>query len=142
MMDNEAFIIILLIAIIIGLIVVVLFLTTLSNCLKQVHPNHRKITPGQVWLNLIPIFAMGWQFYTVIKIRDSLDLEYRARSLSNRDNFAFGVGIAWCSLSVASILPYIGTVLSVASLVLFIIYWVKVAAMKNELLKDNEKYVS
>ncbi|MDH5679978.1 MAG: hypothetical protein OEZ36_00205 [Spirochaetota bacterium] len=140
--NQDVFIIALIIGFVIGLIISVLFLTTLSNCLKQVHPDHRKMTPGQVWLNLIPLFALGWQFYTVIKIKESLELEYQARKLSNSDNFAYGIGMAWCSLSVASIMPYIGLILAFGSLVLFIIYWVRIAGIKNELLKDNNKYLA
>src|SRR5262245_53392229 len=65
----------------VGLVVQILFLMTLSKCLHQVAPQNRRMEPGQVWLNLIPLFSIVWIFITVLRIAESLDNEYYDRGL-------------------------------------------------------------
>jgi len=60
------------IAFVIFLIPTILFLLTLQNTLKRVCKKNRMIEPGQVWLNLIPLFNIVWQFIMINRIADSL----------------------------------------------------------------------
>lgn len=116
----------------IGLIVAIFFLLTLSRTLESVSPANREMEPGMVWLNLIPLFNLVWMFITVIKLGDSVAKEAAERSLDLADG-GKALGIAFAALSVASIIPVLGMLAALASLVVFIIYWVKVAGYKNEL---------
>ena len=50
------------------LVVDIFYLMTLQKCLNRVSEENRGMSPGLVWLNLIPLFGLGWHFYTVIKI--------------------------------------------------------------------------
>ncbi|SRR5215203_1959020 len=62
------------------LIPAIFFLLTQQNTLKAIQPHNRAMSPGQVWLQLIPIFGMIWQFFVVSKISDSLRRELAARN--------------------------------------------------------------
>ena len=113
---------------VIGLILIpyIFFLVHLNKLLSKCDPENRDMEPGLVFLNLIPLFNFGWIFYTVIKVRDALKAEFLSRNLESDDpEFSFGVGLAYCITSVCSIVPLIGTFTALASLVLWIIYWVK-----------------
>lgn len=134
-------IILLLLVIIIALAIYIPFLLTLHRALDVCSPEVRRMNPGQVWLLFIPLFNWFWLFQVVSAIGDSFDGEYRRRGIpmsEPRPTYRLGMAYATTSL-IGTILSYIpviniiGTLLGLASFVLWIIYWVKVAQIKNEL---------
>jgi hypothetical protein len=130
---------------IVGVVVGVLFLLNLQRLLEAVRFQNRAMSPGHVWLNLIPVFNLGWMIYTVIKIRDSVRNENASRwGASLNEGSTYSVGLAYAILSIAGSGFYFGrdenvglSVLSsliwLAALVTWIIYWVKTNGLKNEL---------
>ena len=132
--------IIITIAIVAGLIILIPFifyLLSLQKTLKLVGPQHQSMSPGLVWLNLIPIFSLGWHFYTVSKITQSLNSWHHSRDQQDPDNGANTLGITMCALMVATIIPLIGGLISIAALVIWIIYWVKIAGYNKQLTLAN-----
>ena len=140
---------ILLVAIILVLIPAIFFLITQQNTLKAIRPENRFMSPGEVWLQLIPIFNIVWQYLVVIKIAKSIKKE-----LASRDQFSFDanphdyidlesdrptyqIGMAMCILVTAGIIPLIGTLFSLAGLVCWIIYWVKLSQYKSQIEQKN-----
>ncbi len=109
-----------------AIVVAIFFLLTLQDLLRQVHPANRAMTPGQVWLNLIPVFNLVWMFVTVIKVRDSLQAEYQTRGWVPQGDFGFGIGLAAAILSILNWGP-----LGLAGLICWIIYWVRMSELKN-----------
>lgn len=118
------------------------FLRNLRDLLNRVSPQNRAMRPGQVWLNFIPIFNFGWMIYTVIKVRDSLEAEYRTRRWPLVGDFGYGVGMAFVVLSVVGwvmgLIPFYSTavlssLIGVGGFVCWIIYWVKTNGFKHRL---------
>jgi hypothetical protein len=64
-----------------ALIIVILFLINIQNLLKAVNPVNRKMSPGQVWLMLIPLFNIVWQFILVQRVAESIEAEYNMRNI-------------------------------------------------------------
>ena len=118
----------------IALVVFILYLITLMNTLNAISPQHRRLTPGLVFLLLIPLFNLVWNFIVVTKIRDSLQAEFAARNLQGT-GFGFGIGIAMCILYIVCIIPLINLLAAPAALVCWIIYWVQIAGFKSQLSK-------
>ena len=58
----------------ITLLPLIFYLLTLQGILQEVKPENRKMDPGMVWLTLIPLFGIVWQFIIVGNIADSLKL--------------------------------------------------------------------
>jgi hypothetical protein len=122
---------------VIWLTISIFFCLTLMRCLQRVQPRNRDMEPGSVWLNLIPCFEMVWIFITVLKIASSLQKEWRSRRCPMEGEvFGQGVGIAFAALSLAGMIPYIGVLFSIASLVCFIIYWVQIAGYSSKLASE------
>ena len=46
----------------------IFFLIAQQNTLKSIKPHNRKMQPGEVWLQLIPVFNLIWQFIVVGRI--------------------------------------------------------------------------
>jgi len=129
---GPAFLVILLF--IAGIIVVnVFYLLTLQNTLKEVQDANRKTAPTNVWLMFIPLFNLIYPFILYPQICDSVKDEYRYRGLKQDGDFGRGIGIALPILTLCSIVPILGILASMAHLVLFIIFWVKMSEFKTEL---------
>jgi hypothetical protein len=129
--DDDEFLIVLgmvLTALAVALLVYVFFLLTLQRALARCRPQNRDMEPGAVWLNLIPIFNIVWQFITVARVSSSLTNEFRARGWHrNGEDYGQTIGITAFGLHIAVIVPILGIVCWLAGLVCFIVYWVRVS---------------
>ncbi|MGH8372186.1 MAG: hypothetical protein ACRETO_05590 [Gammaproteobacteria bacterium] len=117
---------------IIGLVIAILYLITLFNVLNAVAPANRKLEPGLVFLLLIPLFNLVWNFIVIGKLRDSLQAEYTARDLQG-DGFGYGVGLAMCILVACGIIPILNLLTGIPALICWIIFWVKMAGYRKTL---------
>ena len=147
------------------LIPAILFLLTQYKTLKAIRPDRRRMSPGLVWLQLIPVFGQVWQFIVVSRIANSIRKEFESRDedsilgmsanavehLGQRPTLI--IGITYCLLNFAfllqsilkafyrdpasevGILALITVVLSLSSITCWIIYWVRLAAAKRKILR-------
>lgn len=116
-------------ALLVGLIVQIFFLLSLSRCLAECAPRNRTMEPGQVWLNLIPFFNLVWLILTILRLSESLQNEFRSRRLRS-DDPDFG--------KMTGILFYVfNFVCGLVSLVFFIMYWAKIAGYTRQLREDR-----
>ena len=113
------------------------FLMNLQALLSNLSPENRRMSPGKVWLNFIPVFQLGWFIYTVIKVRDSLSAEFKTRGWFIDGDLGYNVGLTagvlWVASFVIGWIPFIGWVLPLAGTVCWIIYWLKISDLKNRL---------
>lgn len=109
------------------LVLQVLFLLTLFRCMKKIQQENRTMEPALVWLNLVPMLNLGWIFYTVIKIKESLEKEFSARNLKGDGDFGYKIGLTYAILGCCSAIPYIGALPGIVAVVFWIMYWVKIA---------------
>ena len=117
-----------------SIIPMIFFLLTLQNTLYAVSPANRKMPAPQVWLSLIPIFNLVWQFIVVNKISESLQAEFKEREIPTNEPFpGRTIGIAYCILFCCTIIPFLGTIAGLAGLVCWIIFWVKMHECKMKL---------
>ena len=80
---------------IVGLVLLILMITTWKNTLESISERNREMSPGQAWLNLIPCFNLIWIILTVIKVSNSLQKEYDDRGIRSDGDFARGSGITY-----------------------------------------------
>lgn len=126
------------IMIVIGLIVQIFYLLTLSKALGRCSPENRTMEPGMVWLNLIPCFGLIWIFITVTRMSESLGNEFYARRMDERGNdYGKSLGITYNALFLAGMIPYIGILFSLGGLVCWIMYWVKIAGFSSQLAASS-----
>lgn len=112
---------------------VIFYLITLQNTLKAVSPENRKMEPGMVWLLLIPIFNIVWNFIVVNRMADSIQAELQKKGVSLTERPAYNVGIALCIIGCVTWIPVLGSVISIAGLICWIIYWVKISEFKKRI---------
>lgn len=135
-MGNLAFQELLFIAVILtAIIATVLYCITLQNALQAVSPHNRKMKPGNVWLLFIPFFNLVWNFIVVDAIASSFQKEYERFGVVQANKPTYRIGLTMAILQAASLIPVIGIITSLASIVCLIIYWLQVNKCKNELIQ-------
>lgn len=122
-----------LVAFAIFLIPFILYLVSMQKALSRVAPERREMSPGLVWLMLIPLFGIVWHFFIVGKICASFKKEFAARGVTGEDNYGYPIGLTMCILVCCSIIPVLGILTGLAGFVLWIIWWVKVAGYSAKL---------
>jgi hypothetical protein len=110
----------------------IFYLLTLQKALSRCSPASRTLSPGLVWLLLIPFFGLVWHFVIVTSLAKSLHNEFTKRNINEAQNPGLGIGLATCILSVLSWIPHLRGV-GIAALVCLIIYWVKIAGYSARL---------
>lgn len=106
----------------------ILFLLSISKCLKQISSRNRRMEPGMVWLALIPLFDIVWFIVIFLKVSDSLKDEFEDRGLRGDGDFGKMLGIM---IIVTAF--FCGPV----GLVCFIMYWVKIAGYTRQLRESG-----
>jgi hypothetical protein len=113
----------------------IFYLICLQNTIKEISIENRTIQPNQVWLTLIPLFGLFWQFFMVKKISQSLAAEFSKRNIIvHNDKPGYSLGLTYCFLLCCGIIPGIGILFGFAGFVVMIVYWVKINQYKNLLI--------
>lgn len=133
MNEEELIIAIMVAATIIFLIPYVFYLITLQKALSKCSPSNRKMKPGLVWLNLIPLFGNIWIFITVSKVAGTLRNEFADRSIPADGGFGLGVGITMSVFSLLTLIPFVGFVALVGYLICWIIHWVSISSYPQKI---------
>ena len=123
----------LLVGLLLFLIPSVFFLLTLQKALTRVAPERRTMNPPMVWLGLIPLFNIVWNFLMVIALSKSLGAELTSRNIPHEAEPGKTIGLVWASLGAACLIPGLGFLLGIPVLILWIIYWVKIAGFSAKL---------
>jgi hypothetical protein len=146
----------------------ILYILTLFNTLRKCSVPSRTMRPGMVWLMLIPLFNMIWQFFVVQGLAQSVGHEFQARRIQNAEpRPGMPVGMAMCVCTVCALFPLFLLVIlfwadsgaatgelpnwllavplllivsvfaALAHLVLWIIYWSKIASCSRMLKRTS-----
>ena len=65
-----------------ALVVYIKYLRSLQKTLEKCAVQNRSIAPGMVWLQVVPMLNLGWQFVNVVSIGRSLEKEFRSRGVT------------------------------------------------------------
>ena len=132
---------------VLGLLTVyIFFLLEQQNILKAIQPENRLMRPGEVWLQLIPIFNYVWQFIVVIRISDSIQREFASWENDNLVGLpdvqvadvldrrpTYEIGLAFCILNCCQFIPVVGVFTGLAGVICWIIYWVKLVEFRRRI---------
>ena len=123
---------IILVFLLIALVVAILYLLNLQNLMKSIKEENREVSPGNVWLMLIPLFSLVYAFILYPKISASVKKELESREMDTEGDGAKNLGLALAITGALSLIPVIGGLAGLANLVVFIMWWVKTAGFKNK----------
>lgn len=134
------------------------FAIAIIKTLELISPQNRRIVPGLVWLIVIPGFNLLCNFFVAIRLSESLKNELDDRDFEVSGRPTLLLGLAYAIISVLPIfLPAVtmpantaaptpadlknllpSGILGLASIVLFIQYWIKIIWYKKVLVSDDK----
>ena len=110
-----------------SVIPLIFYLLTLQNTFNAISVENRKMQSGEVWLSLIPLFGLVWQFIIVSRLADSLKAEFDAKNIKvDEERPGIGIGLAYCILFCCSIIPFVNFLTGIGGIICWIIYWSKI----------------
>jgi hypothetical protein len=120
---------VLLFAIAVSVVIILL----ISTPLKAIPDEYREMEPGKVWLLLIPLFNIVWNFFVFTRVPKSFQNYFAAQGKNDFGDCGEKLGM-WYAICVACfIIPCVNYIAGPASLVLVIIFLVKIWDLKKQL---------
>jgi len=93
----------------------------------------RKLEPGLVWLLLIPCFNLVWNFFVFPGLSDSFKAYFNSIGDNSVGNCGRDLGLGYAICSAISVIPFVGCLTGIVSLVLLILFLVKANELKNRI---------
>ncbi len=120
---------------VVGFILTVGLLATITRVLGRVSPENRRMEPGEVWVNLIPVVNLIWPVVTVERVGESIRAELAARNrVKKKDAFGKTSGIiALVLVGTVLLLPPAGLVTLPFAFLYGIVYWVQLNGYANRM---------
>jgi hypothetical protein len=117
------------------------FLFTLNNTLLVIKPKNRHTQPSSVWLMLIPLYNLVWQFILYRRLINSITAEYKARGYHETAEQSYRIGVTSAIVLITSsfasrsesIPPLIETLLTLTGLVTWGIFWIQISNHRNRI---------
>lgn len=125
------FVMLISLAVSIGIMALIAWL--LSGHLQAIPASHRKLQPNQVWLLLIPLFNLYWNFKVFLGISDSYKSYFDSVGRTDVGDCARQMGLFFSIAACCAIIPCVNMLAGPAALVLLIIYFVKIGDLKTKL---------
>jgi hypothetical protein len=125
------------------LIPAICFFVTQYQTVQLIQPQFRRLHPGQVWFQLIPIFGLIWQFFVITRLSDSIrnqlaapveDLVFTEEtSTDNRPTFMLGItyAILFClaTLPISILKAIIGAI----AILCWVAYWIELNRYRKKI---------
>lgn len=135
-----AFIGVVVCVLIVWLAISIPFCMSMAKALNRCSERNRQMSPGLVWVFVIPCLHLIWLFFIGIWVPASLQKEFQDRDMDDGSNYGKTMGLTAAILFavnfVLGCIPFVNYcswVIGVAGLVLWIIFWVQVAGYSGKL---------
>jgi hypothetical protein len=125
--------------VVIGFIAFVAFLAAADRAIKRVEPENRRIDPGMIWLNLIPLFNLLWMVVTIERLGESIRNEFISRGRhKNSESYGKTSGLAFMILFGIGLPFALGETPCVLlfwffAFIYWIVYWVQISGYARRL---------
>jgi hypothetical protein len=100
---------------------------------QRIPASFRKLEPGLVFLLLIPCFSVVWNFFVFPRLADSFKACFDSIGDRSVGDCGRDLGIGYSICSAVSVVPLLGCLTAVVSLVLLILFLVKADGLKNRI---------
>jgi hypothetical protein len=102
---------------------VIFYLLSLQKALHLAGKENQRLRPGLVWLNLIPVFNLGWHLYTVLKVGETLTARFGPQAGDGGRT----LGVLTSLLVIGCLLPWYRNWVALAALLMWTAYWIKIS---------------
>ena len=113
--------------------ILIVICALLHSALARVPREHRTMEPGLVWLLLIPLFSLIWNFFVFLRIPESYKNYFTAQGRTDVGDCGRGVGLGYAICGALAIVPCVNYLAAPVAVVLLIIFLVKVFGLKGQI---------
>ena len=121
------------VALLIGLAIAAAICVMLHIIQARVPEEHQKISPPAIWLMLIPLFGLVWNFFVFQRIPDSYKSYFDSVGDQSVGDCGKGVGLWYAICAACCIVPCLNYIAGPAALVLLIIFLVKLFTLRGKI---------
>lgn len=104
--------------------------------LSRIPEQHRKQSPGLVFLLLIPLFSVIWAFFVHPRVAESLKSYYDSLGANLYGDCGKSLALWLCICSVCVFVPFLGMFAGLAALVLLILFYVRAFDLSSKIPKS------
>jgi hypothetical protein len=90
----------------------------------------RKLAPASAFLLLVPLLNFVWLFIVVMKLSEGYQQYFAARPRTDVGDCGYRLGLGWAIAAVCVMVPIANVFAGLASLVLMILYLVKLSQLR------------
>lgn len=119
------------IAITLAINIVICYLV--SDCYRRLPPQFRQMEPKMVWLLLIPLFNLFWNFMVFPKLSASYQQYFHSIGRTDVGDCYANMALALCICAACSVIPCVGMFAGIAALVVLILYLIKIHELKKQI---------
>lgn len=130
---ESSFLIILVVALLVGLAIGVLLVWLLYDACSRIPAQYRQLEPWHAWLLLIPLWGLIWNFFVYARLSRSMGAALAAQGTPAADDCGAQLGQTYSICCILSLIPFIGGIAGVVALVVWIMYLVKITGLKKRL---------
>ncbi|RPJ82434.1 MAG: hypothetical protein EHM13_08930 [Acidobacteria bacterium] len=116
---------------ILGVAIGVFISYLLYDAERRLPQPYQLISPPLIFLLVVPLFNLAWIFFVVLKVSQSFQKYFAAEGRTGVGDCGQGLGLGWAITAVCSLLPGIGVLSALASLVLMVLYLMKITQLKG-----------
>ena len=91
------------------------------------------LTLGMVWLLVIPLFNIVWNFFVYRAISESYESYFASQGRSEFGDCGKTIGLVYSICCCLCIIPFLNLLAGPAALILWIIYVIKLIGLKNQI---------
>ena len=140
--DDEAAAVMAFLTIVLGFVCGTMLITTflwafvcwiISGSLKRIPETYRLMSPGQVWLLMIPFFNIFWNFFVFLRVADSFKVYFNAQGDTSVNDCGKQLGLIYCISVCCLLVPYLNVCVFFVALTLLVMVLLKFNELKNRI---------
>jgi hypothetical protein len=119
----------------VGLAISILVCFLIYNAQAALPPQFQRIPAGQVWLLLIPLFNLVWNFFVFPRVSESYQTYFNSQGRTDVGDAGRGLGVGYSICAAITVIPCpcVGGIAGLAALVLLILFLVKIYGLKAQI---------
>jgi hypothetical protein len=106
----------------------------LVGAFDSIPPHYRFQEPGHVWLLMVPLFNLYWNFRVFPALAESFQVYFYSRGIADVEDCGERLARWYCYLAPTFIIPCLNLATGIAGLVVLILFLVEAGQLKNQII--------
>lgn len=125
-------------ALLVGLAIAAFICWLMVKNYERVPAKYRTMEPAHVWFNLIPCVGLVFNFWVFPGLAKSFKSYFDSKGDTSVGDCGEKIGLWYSICTVCCLVPYLGAITGIASLILLILFLIKAGDLKNKIPPNAE----